>query len=113
MAMRINTEGQFEEVNPANYAMNWKMVSHHVQALKAWGLKVIFMRKTPDQEKGKTDIFCILNPTGRLLCIEIKIGSDVRSKFQKDWQERAKKAGAIVMEEVKTYEQFLELYNNL
>ena len=101
MAMRINTEGQFEEVNPVNSGTIWNIISHHVQALRAFHLKVCSIRKIADDEKGKCDIFCILAPKGQLFGIEVKIGSDRRSEHQKSWQERAKKCGAIIMEECK------------
>jgi hypothetical protein len=108
-AMRINTEGQFEEANPMSY--NWRLVSHHVQALRAFRMVVGTWRKIPDDEKGKADIFFILAPKGLFGAVEIKFGDDKRSKFQVEWQAKAKKAGAILLEECDKYGQFIEWYD--
>ena len=67
------------------------------------------LRKLPDEEKGKFDIYACLAPSGKSLWIDVKTGSDTPSPFQLSFKERIERAGGIAVF-IKTYQQYLEWY---
>lgn len=59
--------------------------------------------------KGTADIFCVLNPAGQTLFIEIKVGRDRLRDAQEVFRDEVVKRGAIHWE-IKTIENFIEKY---
>lgn len=61
-------------------------------------------------QKGTADISSVI--FGRAVKIEIKIGKDIQSNFQKKYQADIERAGGLYWL-VKSFDQFLDLYNDL
>ena len=64
-------------------------------------------RKNAQQLRGISDILGVQKGTGRIVCIEIKVGKDVLSPYQIQFLEQMKQNGAIVIV-AHNFDQFLE-----
>lgn len=80
VAMRINTQGQFEQITPASY--NYKQLISTIEIAKMYGYVVGKWRKSNSTE-GVSDVLCCLKG-GKFLAVEVKFGKDRLSPAQSE-----------------------------
>jgi hypothetical protein len=107
-AMRVNTQGQFEQITPKSF--NYMKLVGVCELAKMYGYVVGKWRKSNSTE-GVSDVLCSLKPIGKFFAIEVKFGADRTNAAQKDFLKNICDTGGITYI-AQDYQSFLDFYNN-
>lgn len=96
-----------------------KGVKNHIKVLGGWAVRVNvtgvydtkqqLFRRVAEEDKGVSDVVACYK--GRAVFVEIKIGNDTESMYQKRFKKEMTRAGAVCIV-AKNMEQFINEFNS-